>query len=153
MYCLCVLLSKHSYDNSKKFKYVSKCWMLLVETVFCKSNVIQGLSNSAAPQLAPRVTRFPSLPSLKELVPGESFTTLSAPLRVTFSLHCSIGVITCVLAQWLYPCAICRYRAFKSMRIFCMCSLHCMCSPHGCWDYFYDECIVMHMHTVFFLVV
>ena len=125
MYSLCVLLSKHSYDSSKKYKYVSKCWMLLVETVFCKSNVIQGLSNSAAdlhkwslfsaspgpptrevesrssPQ-APRVgTSASSLPgTCRES--GESFTTLSAPLRVTFSLHCSIGDITCVLAQWLY---------------------------------------------------
>ena len=36
VYSLCVLLSKHSYGSSKKYKYVSKCGMLLVETVFCK---------------------------------------------------------------------------------------------------------------------
>ena len=51
-------------------------------------------------------------------VPGESFTSHSAPLRITRLLHCLIGVISCVLAQWLYPCAMCRYRAFKLMHIF-----------------------------------
>ena len=25
-----------------------------------------------------------------------------------------------------------------------------MSSPHGCWDYFYGECIVLHVHTVCF---
>ena len=107
---------------------------------FLQSNAIQGLSNSTAdlhkwslfsaslgpptrevesrssPQ-APHVgSSAPSLPgTCRES--GESFTTLLAPLRVTFSLHRSIEVITCVLAHWLYPCAICKYRAFKSMHI------------------------------------
>jgi len=130
MYSLCVLLSKHNYDSSKKYKYVSKCWMLLVETVFCKSNVIQGLSNSAAdlhkwslfsasPGLPTREVESRSSPQALRVgtnassLPGtcresgESFTTLSAPLRVTFFTalfnwshylcSCSVALSLCYL--------------------------------------------------------
>ena len=113
--------------------------MLLVERVFSERKVIQGLSNSAAknycspftaspgppargvesrssPQ-APHVgSSAPTQPGISR-IPGESFTSHSAPLRVTHSLHCSIGVISCVLTQWLYPCAMCRYCAFKSIHV------------------------------------
>ena len=75
-----------------------------------------GVQSRSSPQAPCVESSAPSLPGTRR-ESGESFKTLSAPLRVTFSLHCSIGVITCVLAQWLYPCAICKYRAFKSMHI------------------------------------
>ena len=82
-------------------------------SIFCITGPLKrGVDSRSSPQ-APHA---PSLPR-KYRIPGESFTSQSAPLRVTLSLHCSIiiGVISCALFQWLYPCAMCRYCAFKSM--------------------------------------